>query len=319
MRRIGVLTSGGDAPGMNAAIRAVVRKGIYEGLEVFGIEHGYAGLIRGEFQPLDRRSVADIIHRGGTILFTARSEAFKSPEGQAEAVAQLRRHEVEGLVVIGGDGSFRGAMALEEHGVPTVGVPGTIDNDLAGTDTTIGFDTSVNTAIQAIDRIRDTATAHERTFVVEVMGRNSGFIALMAGLADGAESILVPEEPVDLETVCERVRAAYRSGKRHSIIVVAEGAARGFEVAQKIQEKTGLDTRVTVLGHIQRGGPPTAMDRLLASQLGAAAVDALLQGRRGCMAGLVHGEIRFTPYEQALAERKDIDRETYRLAAILAI
>ncbi|MBX5464191.1 MAG: 6-phosphofructokinase [Clostridia bacterium] len=319
MRRIAVLTSGGDAPGMNAAIRAVVRKGIYEGLEVFGIEHGYAGLIRGEFQAMDRRSVADIIHRGGTVLFTARSEAFKSPEGQAEAVAQLRRHQIDGLVVIGGDGSFRGAAALEEHGVWTVGVPGTIDNDLAGTDTTIGFDTAVNTAIQAIDRIRDTATAHERTFVVEVMGRNSGFIALMAGLADGAESILVPEEPTDLETVCERVQSAYRSGKRHSIIVVAEGAARGFEVAQRIQERTGLDTRVTVLGHIQRGGAPTAMDRLIASQLGAAAVDALLQGRHGCMAGLVHGRVRLTPYEQVLAASKDVDRETYRLAAILAI
>ncbi|MDI3316900.1 MAG: 6-phosphofructokinase [Bacillota bacterium] len=319
MQRIAVLTSGGDAPGMNAAIRAVVRKAIYEGLEVLGVEHGYAGLVRGELRPMDRRSVADIIHRGGTILYTARSEAFKSPEGQAEAVAQLRRHQVEALVVIGGDGSFRGAMALEEHGVWTVGVPGTIDNDLAGTDATIGFDTSVNTAIQAIDRIRDTATAHERTFVVEVMGRNSGFIALMAGLADGAESIVVPEEPMTMETICERVQSAYRSGKRHSIIVVAEGAARGFEVAQKIQERTGLDTRVTVLGHIQRGGAPTAMDRLLASRLGAAAVDALLQGRHGVMAGLVHGEVRLTSYEQVVSARKDIDRETYRLAAILAI
>jgi 6-phosphofructokinase 1 len=315
--RIGVLTSGGDAPGMNAAIRAVVRRAVHAGAEVVGIRRGYAGLLAGDMLPLDVSSVADIIHRGGTMLLTARSAAFMRPEGVARAAANAA--DLDGLVVIGGDGTLRGAVALEEAGVATAALPATIDNDLPGTDRSIGFDTAVNTVVQAVDRIRDTATAHERTFVVEVMGRHHGFIALQAGLAVGAESILIPEQPVDLDVICERLRRGFARGKRHSIIVVAEGAAAGFDVAQAIQSRTGHETRTTVLGHVQRGGSPTAVDRTLAARLGEAAVAHLLAGGRGAMMALRGEDVVAVPYPHVLAAQPALDRRLYELAGVLAI
>ncbi|WP_092038892.1 6-phosphofructokinase [Planifilum fulgidum] len=319
MKRIAVLTSGGDAPGMNAAIRAVVRKGVYHGLEVMGVYRGYHGLIRGDLKPLSLGSVGDIIHRGGTMLYTARSEEFKTEEGQEKAVKTLREHGVEGLVVIGGDGSFRGAMKLTERGIPTVGVPGTIDNDIPGTDFTIGFDTAINTVIQAIDKIRDTATSHERTYVVEVMGRDAGDIALWAGLADGAESILIPEAPYDLDEVVERLKRGNKRGKKHSIILVAEGVASGVEVGEEIRRRTGWETRVTVLGHIQRGGSPTAFDRVLASRMGAAAVDLILEGKSNQMVAIRNNQICGIPFEEAFKQKHRLDLSMYQLAGILAI
>lgn len=319
MKRIAVLTSGGDAPGMNAAVRAVVRKGIYLGMEVYGVYHGFAGLITGQIERLELHSVADVIHRGGTILRTARSEEFKTQEGQEQALRHLRERGMEGLVVIGGDGSFRGAQVLHERGFPVVGVPATIDNDIAGTESCIGFDTAVNTVVEAIDKIRDTATAHERTFVIEVMGRNSGMIALAAGVSDGAESILVPEKPVDIDDVCERLLRGTKRGKAHSIIVVAEGVGSGLQIGRAIQAKTGQDTRVTVLGHIQRGGSPTAVDRLIASQMGAAAVDQLTAGKSGVMIGIRGGRTEAVPLTEVLNGQKALDESLYELAAILAI
>ncbi len=315
--RIGVLTSGGDAPGMNAAIRAVVRRAIYAGAEVVGVRRGYAGLISGELIPLDVSSVADIVHRGGTMLLTARSPAFMQPEGVAAAAAQASG--LTALVVIGGDGTIRGAQALEQAGVATVAVPATIDNDIARTIRTIGFDTAVNSVVQAVDRIRDTATAHERTFVVEVMGRRRGFIALHAGLAVGAESILIPEEPVDLDAVCDRLTRGYARGKRHSIILVAEGASSGFEVAEAIQRRTGHETRTTVLGHVQRGGSPTAYDRVLAARLGEGAVAHVLAGGRGAMMAFRGGDVAPVPYGDVLSGEPSLDRRLFELAAVLAI
>ncbi len=254
MKKIGVLTSGGDSPGMNAAIRSVVRKAIYHDLEVYGIYNGYQGLIDGNIKQLDLGSVGDIIQRGGTVLHTARCEEFKTDEGQNKGIEQLKHFGIEGLVVIGGDGSFRGAEKLTQKGYPCIGVPGTIDNDIPGTDFTIGFDTALNTVIEAIDKVRDTATSHERTYVVEVMGRHAGDIALWAGLADGAESILIPEQPTDFNDVIERLKRGQERGKKHSIIIVAEGVGSGFEFGKRIEEATNMDTRVTILGHVQRGG-----------------------------------------------------------------
>jgi len=319
MKRIAVLTSGGDAPGMNAAIRAIVRKGIYHNLEVFGVYRGYSGLINGEIKQLDVGSVGDIIHRGGTILYTARSEEFKTPEGQKKAVEQLHKHGIEGLIVIGGDGSFQGAQKLTEHGFMTVGVPGTIDNDIPATDFTIGFDTSVNTVINAIDKIRDTATSHERTYIIEVMGRNAGDIALWSGLADGAESIIIPEAYYEMDEVIERLERGRKRGKKHSIIIVAEGVGSGVDFGREIKEKTGLETRVTVLGHIQRGGSPTASDRVLASRLGAEAVDVLLKNQSGKMVGIKNNQIISIKIEDALVQKHQADLSLYQLASILAI
>ncbi len=319
MKRIGVLTSGGDAPGMNAAIRAVVRKAVFDGLEVVGIRHGYAGLIAGEFQPLVVSSVGDIIHRGGTILQTARSREFMEEAGQRTAVANLAAKGIEGLIVIGGDGSFRGAQALMKAGVTAIGLPGTIDNDITGTERTIGFDTAVNTALEAIDRIRDTATSHERTFVMEVMGRDSGFIALAAGLAGGAESILIPEIKQSLDEVCERLERGKARGKRHSLIIVAEGFAPGMEVGEAIRRHTGFDTRVTILGHVQRGGSPTALDRQIASQMGARAVDLLRTGKSSRMVGVQQGRPADLPFDEVIGQKKAIDMEMYELALALSI
>ncbi|HUZ65965.1 MAG TPA: ATP-dependent 6-phosphofructokinase [Acetobacteraceae bacterium] len=315
--RIGVLTSGGDAPGMNAAIRAVVRRALYAGAAVVGIHRGYAGLMTGELTPLDVSSVADIVHRGGTMLLTARSAAFMTPEGLAVATSQAA--PLDGLVAIGGDGTLRGAAALEGAGVRTAVVPATIDNDVPCTERSIGFDTAVNTVVQAVDRIRDTATAHERIFVVEVMGRHRGFIALAAGVAVGAESILVPEEPVDLDAICERLERGYARGKRHSIIIAAEGAASGFAIADAIQARTGHEARTTVLGHVQRGGSPTAADRILAARLGEAAVAHLLAGGRGAMMGLAGVEVAAVPYADVMRSEWPLDRRLYETAAVLAI
>ncbi|WP_026176969.1 6-phosphofructokinase [Desulfurispora thermophila] len=320
MQRLGVLTSGGDSSGMNAAIRAVVRKAIYHGREVMGIMRGYNGLIEGDMQPMNLGSVADIIHRGGTILHTARSELFKTPEGRAKAYANVQRFGLQGLVVIGGDGSFRGALQFNrEYNIPVIGVPGTIDNDIYGTDYSIGFDTAVNTVVDAINKIRDTATSHERTFIIEVMGRDSGWIALTAGLAGGAETILIPEKPLSIDELCDKLMRGYKRGKLHSIIIVAEGAASGLEVGRQIKEKTGFDTKVTILGHLQRGGTPTAFDRNLASRLGAAAVDLLLAGESGKMVGMISGKVVATDLQQAVQKKQLIDLDMYTLADILSI
>ncbi|WP_020062418.1 6-phosphofructokinase [Bacillus sp. 123MFChir2] len=319
MKRIGVLTSGGDSPGMNAAIRAVVRKAIYHDLEVYGIYHGYAGLISGHIEKLELGSVGDIIHRGGTKLYTARCPEFKELEGQLKGIEQLKKFGIEGLVVIGGDGSYQGAKKLTEHGFPCVGVPGTIDNDIPGTDFTIGFDTALNTVIDAIDKIRDTATSHERTYVIEVMGRHAGDIALWAGLADGAETILIPEETYDMEDVIARLKRGSERGKKHSIIVVAEGVGSAIEIGKQIEEATNFDTRVTVLGHVQRGGSPSAMDRVLASRLGARAVELLLKGQGGRCVGIQKNQLVDHDIIEALAKKHEIDAEMYQLSKELSI
>ena len=321
MKRIGIYTSGGDAPGMNAALRAVVRWTATHEVEVVGIRRGYAGMIEGEFVPLAPRDVANIIQRGGTILRTARSRAFMEPEGRAEAARQLAKAGIEGLVAVGGDGTFRGAIKLtQEHRIPAVGVPGTIDNDLYGTDFTIGFDTAVNTALDAIDRIRDTAASHERVFFIEVMGRHAGFIALDVGLAGGAEVIALPEVPTGPEEIAEQIRLSEVKGKHSSIIVVAEGAYPGgadtlMKAAQQIHAFEG---RVTILGHIQRGGSPTARDRVLASRLGAAAAEALVSGTSGVMLGEVESEVTLTPLAEAVERKKPISKDLYELAGVLA-
>ncbi|MGJ9382402.1 6-phosphofructokinase [Salipaludibacillus neizhouensis] len=319
MKRIGVLTSGGDSPGMNAAIRAVVRKAIYHDLEVYGIYYGYAGLINGDIKKLELGSVGDIIHRGGTMLYTARCEEFKTIEGQKKGIEQLKKFGIEALVVIGGDGSFRGAEKLVEHGYPTIGVPGTIDNDIPGSDFTIGFDTALNTVIDAVDKIRDTATSHERTYVIEVMGRHAGDLALWSGLADGAETIMIPEVEDNMDDIIKRLKRGHDRGKKHSIIMVAEGVGSGVDIGKEIQSKTDLETRVTVLGHIQRGGSPTAQDRVLASRLGAKAVELLLEGQEGKMVGIENNKLVSHNIDEALARGHKIDEEMYRLSKELSI
>ncbi|MTI85936.1 MAG: 6-phosphofructokinase [Firmicutes bacterium] len=320
MQRIALLTSGGDSPGMNAAIRAVVRKSIYHGREVIGIRRGFAGFIEADMGPMNLSSVADIIHRGGTVLRTARSEEFKTAEGREQAWENVGRFGIQGLIVVGGDGSFAGADIFHrEYNLPVVGIPGTIDNDIAGTDFSIGFDTAVNTVVEAINKIRDTATSHERTFIVEVMGRNSGAIALSSGLAGGAESILIPEREYDLDQVCKKLNRGYKRGKLHSVIIVAEGAASGIDVGKEIKRETGLDTKVTILGHLQRGGNPTAFDRNLASIMGAKAVDLLIQGEQKKMVGMVAGDIITMDLDEAFKEVKPLDLELHKLAAILSI
>ena len=321
-KRIGVLTSGGDAPGMNACIRAVVRTAIYHSLEVVGIMRGYAGLIKGEMMEMDVSSVSNIVQRGGTILKTARSEEFKTPEGRAKAATNLRRWGVDALITIGGDGTYRGASDLSrEWNVAVVGVPGTIDNDICGTDFTIGYDTAINVALDAVDRIRDTAASHERIFFIEVMGRDAGFISLDVGVAGGAEVILIPEIPTDVGKMSRVLVEGRERGKSSSIVVVAEGDEAGgaYEIAEKVKERTGLDYRVTVLGHIQRGGSPTVRDRVLASKLGAAAVQALKDGTSNVMAGEVHGKIEFTQLENIWTHKKGVDMNLHRLAEMLSI
>jgi 6-phosphofructokinase 1 len=322
MKRIAVLTSGGDAPGMNPAIRAVVRTGIHYGMQVYGVNRGYTGLIGGDIIEMSARSVGGIIQRGGTILQTARSPEFKTEKGRLEALRNLNRLGIEGLVVIGGDGSLSGALELHKLGFPVVGMPGSIDNDLAGTDMAIGVDTALNTALDAIDKIKDTASSHQRAFLVEVMGRNSGYLALMASIAGGAEVVLCPEVPFDLDEVAKELRDAYMRGKAHAIVVVAEGVPGGAngvaEYFQAHHDEIGFEARVTILGHIQRGGSPSAFDRILATRLGVAAVEHLHEGVYGVMVGLIGGKIVATPLAEVLAQRKSLDLRTYEVAQMLA-
>ena len=319
MDRIGVLTSGGDAPGMNAAVRAIVRKAIFHGIEVYGIHRGFSGLINSDFIKLDISSVGEIIHRGGTVLLTARSEEFKTKKGQDMALKNLEAFGIQGMIVIGGDGSLRGANVLSKYGMPTIGIPTTIDNDIPFTDCCIGFDTAVNTVVDAVNKVRDTATSHERTFVIEVMGRESGHLALYTGLASGAETILVPEIPFDLNEICNKIKKGYKRGKLHSIIMVAEGAANSIDVGKIIQEKTNLETRVIILGHLQRGGTPTAQDRILASRFGGKAVDLLKDNVKGKMIGLINGELVVNDIEKVLLATKPLDLELHKLADILSM
>lgn len=318
MKKIGVLTSGGDSPGMNAAVRAVVRKAIYHDMEVYGIYQGYQGLIEGNMKPLELGDVGDIIQRGGTVLHSARCLAFKEDAVQLEAIEQLRKKGIEGLVVVGGDGSYRGALALSEKGFPAVGVPGTIDNDIRGTDYTIGFDTALNTVVEAIDKIRDTATSHDRTFIIEVMGRDAGDIALWTGVAGGAETILVPEAAEEIDEMVRRLQRGKDRGKKHSIIVVAEGVMSGQELQSKLQEK-GIDTHVSVLGHIQRGGSPTARDRVLASMMGAHAVEVLMNDVGGRAIGIRNQLVVDYDLKEVFEKEHHFDQAMYKLSQELSI
>lgn len=319
MKRIGVLTSGGDAPGMNAAIRAVVRTGIYHDLEVYGIYNGYQGLMEGKIKKLEVGSVGDIIQRGGTMLYSARCEEFKTDKGQKVAIEQLEKFGIEGLIVIGGDGSFQGAAKLTAKGYPCIGVPGTIDNDIPGTDFTIGFDTALNTIVEAVDKIRDTATSHERTYVIEVMGRNAGDLALWAGLANGAESVLIPEQDYNFEDVVARLKRGHERGKKHSIIILAEGVGNGIEFGKRIEESSELETRVTVLGHIQRGGSPTGTDRVLASRLASKAVHLLREGKAGKMVGIQNNKLVHHDIMDVLKQKHQIDLSMHDLTCELSI
>jgi 6-phosphofructokinase 1 len=319
MKRIAVLTSGGDAPGMNAAVRAVTRTGIFRHLEVVGIRRGYEGLLEGDVVPLTLSSVGGIIHRGGTILRTARCERFRKPEGQNEGAQKLREFDIDGLVVIGGDGSFRGGWELDRLGIPIVGVPGTIDNDIAGTDRTIGYDTAVNTALEAVKKIRDTASSHDRLFIVEVMGRAAGFLALEVAVASGAEYVLVPELAMNLGRLCDKLHYARKRGKTHSLIILAEGVMPAHELSARLEDTGGYTARITVLGHIQRGGSPTAYDAVLASRMGSAAVEALCEGRRGVMAGCVGGRIELCPLARTWEEKKPLNPELLELVEKLSI
>jgi 6-phosphofructokinase 1 len=321
MKRIAVLTSGGDAPGMNAAIRAVVRSGIARGWEVFGVQHGYAGLISGHFNQMTTRDVAGIIQKGGTMLGSARSQEFKTEEGQITAIRELNQAGIEALVVIGGNGSQTGNLALSRHGFPVVGIASTIDNDLYGSDITIGVDTALNISLEAIDRLKVTASSHQRAFMIEVMGRDCGYLALMSALAGGAEKVIIPEIPVDPEEVAQSLRTAYEKGKAHAIIVVAEGAAYNAEKLsayfKEHQQRLGFDLRVSILGHIQRGGAPGAFDRILASRLGASAVEQIAKGGYGVLMGLNKNEISATPLEEVVANKKALDLRLVELARTL--
>ena len=320
-KTIGVLTSGGDSSGMNAAVRAVVRTGIYHGNTIFGIKRGYEGLIDGDIEELSLSSVSNIIKYGGTVLLTARCKEFFTKEGRSKAYDNLKKYGIDSLIVIGGDGSFRGLHELiNEYDIQGIGVPGTIDNDLYGTDYTIGFDTAVNTALEAIDKIRDTATSHSWLFIVEVMGRNSGYIGLYTGIGGGAEEILIPETDSDIEGLCKKLEAGHRRGKKSSIIVVAEGdeAGNAFDIKKKIETLVDWDIRVSVLGHQQRGGSPTAFDRLLASRLGYEAVLAVMNGENDKMIGLVHNTVALTPLKETWTRKKGIDESYIKMAEILA-
>lgn len=322
IKNIGLFTSGGDAPGMNAAIRAVVRSAYYYGIEVTGIRRGYEGMINGELFAMDRKSVANIIQRGGTILKTARSEQFRTVEGRQLAYDQLKMHGIDALVAIGGDGTFTGARIFgNEYDIPVVGLPGTIDNDLAGTDFTIGYDTAINTVIDAVDKIRDTAESHDRVFIIEVMGRDSGLIALRTGIASGAEAIIIPETETNIGALCERLETG-RKDKLSKIVIVAEGddAGGAFEIGRRVKEQfPHYDTRVSILGHIQRGGRPSCMDRVLASRMGVAAVEALRDGHRNEMIGIVHNEITYTPFEHACKHVEEINPNLLKIVEILSI
>ncbi|WP_409345716.1 6-phosphofructokinase [Paenibacillus sp. MBLB4367] len=318
IKSIAVLTSGGDSQGMNAAVRSVVRSALFHGLKVYGVQRGFYGLIHDDIREMDLRSVGDIIQRGGTILQTARCLEFKTEEGQKLGAENLRKHGIDGLVVIGGDGSYQGANKLSKLGIKTMGLPGTIDNDIPFTDFTIGFDTAVSIVVDAINKLRDTMSSHERSSVVEVMGRHCGDIALYAGLASGAEAIMVPEVPFSIDEVAARMKANFDAGKRHSIIVVAEGVGKGEEISKQIQERNGIEPRVTVLGHIQRGGTPTHNDRILASSLGDFAVRRLIAGDSGKACGKVNGELVATDIDTVVHTKKPFNTDLYELALRLS-
>ncbi|QYH38898.1 MULTISPECIES: 6-phosphofructokinase [Algoriphagus] len=324
MKKIAVFTSGGDSPGMNACVRAVVRTAIFKGLEVYGVYRGYEGMIEGDIKRMHSYSVSNIVQRGGTILKSARSKEFRTPEGRKKAYDNLMKHGIEGIVAIGGDGTFTGAkIFFEEFGIPTIGCPGTIDNDLYGTDYTIGFDTAVNTALEAIDKIRDTAAAHDRIFFIEVMGRDAGFIAVESGIGGGAEFVMVPETATDIEGVVKSLKNL-RKTKSSSIIVVAEGddAGNAEEIMQKVKSKikdTTKEFKVTTLGHIQRGGNPTARDRVLASRCGMAAVEGLLKGEVNCMAGVMNQQVVYTPFGDCIGKTKPLIEDHLKLIEILSI
>lgn len=322
VKKIGIITSGGDAPGMNAAIRAVVRSAIHEGIEVCGVRRGYAGLINDDMFEMSMRSVSDIIQRGGTILYTARSEEFKTPEGQLKAVENLKKNHIDGLVVIGGDGTFTGAKVLsEKYGILTIGLPGTIDNDLAYTDFTLGFDTAVNTVIDAINKLRDTMTSHERVSIVEVMGRHCGDIALYAGISSGAEVIIVPEIPYTVDDVCAKLTRNINSGKHSGIIVLAEGAGKAEDLKEHIKEKIGevVSIKTAVLGHIQRGGSPTMADRLLAARVGYRAVELLMEGKGNRVVGIHDNKIVDYDIVEALSKKKAFNKKLYDIANIVSL
>lgn len=319
MKKIGVLTSGGDAPGMNAAIRAVVRTAVYKGMQVYGIRRGFNGLINGEISQMDVTSVGEILHRGGTILNTARSDQFKTEEGMKKAINILKVFGIEGLVVIGGDGSFRGARDLSERGFPTVGIPGTIDNDIACTEQSIGFDTAINTVLDAINKIRDTVSSHERTNIIEVMGRSAGDIAIYTGMAGGAEGILIPEMPLDIDNLCKRIIEGRNRGKTSSIIILAEGAGKAMEMERIIEEKTGMETRATVLGYIQRGGSPSAADIILASRMGYHAVELLEKSIGNRIVSIRGNKIVDDDIMEALSLPRSFNQELYNLAQVLSI
>ncbi|MEM9955059.1 MAG: 6-phosphofructokinase [Chloroflexota bacterium] len=320
MRRIAVMTSGGDAPGMNAAIRAVVRTAMAQGVEVFGIRQAYAGLLAGDFEPLSSREVSGILQRGGTILQTARNEEFKTKQGQRKALRRLNEHNIEGIIVIGGDGSLRGAMALHRLGVPVVGVPASIDNDIYGTDMSIGVDTALNTILDAIDKLRDTATSHNRCFLIEVMGRNCGYLALMGGILGGAEIVVTPERDIPMEEVARSLEDSYIRGKTHAIAVVAEGAP--YHVTDLVkyldQQEVGFEIRLTILGHVQRGGSPTAFDRLLATRLGVDAVNRLVQGETGVMIARTGRGQATVPLEEVTTNARSITDGYYEMADMLS-
>lgn len=320
--KIGVLTSGGDSPGMNAAVRAVVRTGLYHGLEVYGVVRGYAGMVEDDIFKMESRSVANIIQRGGTVLKTARCKEFFEYEGRKKAYDNLKKRGIDGLVVIGGDGSFNGALRFsQEFDIPCIGLPGTIDKDIAGTDFTIGFDTAVNTAVEAIDKIRDTADAHDRLFIIEVMGRDAGYIALHSGIATGAEHILIPERKTDINSVLDSLLEKEKRKKLVNLIVVAEGDEFGGaeEVAKHVKARLPkVDTRVCILGHIQRGGSPTCLDRLIASRMGYHAVESLLSGRHNVMVGILNNKMHYTPLENAVKAKQKINEEWMKIVKILA-
>ena len=321
MKRIAVLTSGGDAPGMNAAIRSVVRTGHHEGWEVFGVNHGYAGLVAGDIEPIGTRDVSHIIQQGGTILGSARCPEFKTEEGRMKALRELHQHDIEALIVIGGNGSQTGANALSQMGFPVVGVASTIDNDLYGSEITIGVDTALNIALEAIDRLKVTATSHQRAFLIEVMGRNCGYLALMAGIAGGAEAVVIPEVETDPEAVATELRTAYERGKAHALVVVAEGAHYNAEglvrYFEEHRERLGFDLRAITLGHVQRGGAPGAFDRLLATRLGAAATETLSRGGQGLLVGLLRGEVATTPLSEVVTGKRSLDLRLLELARVL--
>lgn len=315
MKRIAILTSGGDCPGMNAAIRSVVRTSLSYGIEVYGIEQGYKGLLENKFLELDSRSVANTIQRGGTFLRSARAPEFKTDEGQKRGIENLKSNKIDGLIIVGGDGSLTGAKVIhEKFAFPVIGIPGSIDNDIYGTEMAIGVDTALNTIIKCVDSINDTASSHDRTFIIEVMGRNCGYLALMAAISSGAEVALIPEVPFEIENIIKKIRQRYEEGKTRSIIILAEGVGSAADFGKVFGMIGGFETRITVLGHIQRGGSPTHFDRILATRMGASSVDALLEGKSGVMAALQKRKIEFIPLSEALGNKRELDRNLLNIA-----